>query len=121
METNNQITFLCGPHGSGKYATAIKLATGTDVSICTNWDGTINDIGDVCHAFTKTLIIHGVYLPEHYENLKLLIESRSYHCYRNGKNFRINRPNLIICTTAKEIPNDLITPNTIIFTAPFKK
>jgi hypothetical protein len=114
-------TFITGPHGSGKYGTALKMACGSHVAICQSWNGSFTEIGECCSPNTDTLILHGVYLPEHHENLGLLLRSSIIDCYKQGKRFSIDRPNIIVCTTAKTIHPDLLVNNTTIYQMPIKK
>jgi hypothetical protein len=78
-------------------------------------------IYQACKPDTQTLIIHGVFLPEHHINLGLLIHCNSIYCYQGEKRFTLARPNIIVCTTATEIHKDLIIDNTVIYNLPIKK
>jgi len=118
---NKQTTFIIGSQGTNKDTEALKIAGKSITAICINWNGTFTQIGECCSPSTQTLIIHDVMLPEHTNNLGLLIHCNQINCYKNGRSFTIDRPNLIICTTAQNIPNDLIVDNTLIMKLSLKK
>jgi predicted ThiF/HesA family dinucleotide-utilizing enzyme len=100
-------TIIQGNHGTGKYPTAIKLAGKSETAIVPNWNGTIAEIGQAASYGTATLILHGVFFPEHENNVKYLMNSVALPvCSRYGSQYTLCIDHLIICTTSF-IPDDL--------------
>ena len=106
-----KVTFIQGGHGTGKYRTALKIMAKSKTTIIPSWNGTLSEIGSLANYETKTLILHGVYFPEHENNIAYLIDMIDIPLRtRNGYAYRLKLDHLIVCTSSY-IPKQLQTKN----------